>query len=353
MTSQVTSVDLSIVGGQEPPWAARSSYYASLYSVQRSSELVSSTETLDTPTLTASVIETTAVLTRNTTNSTGLSTSFTSTSTGIPFTMAWTTPVRTPIPPLTTIFTAPGSCSTRPFTLSTSNNSLVGVWGLSSDFVDPCYPDGWATAKENFYSPGACPEDHTYASIVFGTATSDPYTMVNCCSSVSGMELWDEDQCLTLITTSTYFPIYWFGHSLGSDLGFTRSPEVYTKRCSSGSASKKEKQDAGTTSSGLSVGIGIGVALGMLISMGVIIFAVFRIRKKRAKRLQVASNSSSDGDLNPELPGDSSTEREIMAELDDQTESKEMEGDAMFPELEHLVKSSELEVPHKIHELPG
>lgn len=42
-----------------------------------------------------------------------------------------------------------------------------------------------------------------------------------------------------------------------------------------------------------------------------------------------------------------------MAELDDRTERREMEGDAMFPELDHLVKSSELEVPHRVHELPG
>ena len=80
---------------------------------------------------------------------------------------------------------------------------------------------------------------------------------------------------------------------------------------------------------------------------------MLRIRKKRNKRLEVASSSSSDAGFKPELSGDSSVEKRIMAELDDQTESREMEGDAMFPELEHLVKSSELEVPHKVHELPG
>lgn len=34
-----------------------------------------------------------------------------------------------------------------------------------------------------------------------------------------------------------------------------------------------------------------------------------------------------------------------MTELNDQAETREMEGGAMFPELAHLIKSSELEVP--------
>lgn len=63
--------------------------------------------------------------------------------------------------------------------------------------------------------------------------------------------------------------------------------------------------------------------------------------------------SSDDVDAKPELSGDSSVARKTMAELDDQAESREMEGDALFPELAHLIKSSELEVPRKVHELPG
>lgn len=42
-----------------------------------------------------------------------------------------------------------------------------------------------------------------------------------------------------------------------------------------------------------------------------------------------------------------------MVELHDQIESKEMEEDAMFPEIAHFIKPPELEVPQKFHELLG
>lgn len=150
--------------------SAWASYYASLLSAQQSSS--DKTNTLDTPTLTATVIETTEVVTRYTTDSEGLSTSFTSASVQISTLSAL---------PLTTIFTPPAPCSSRPFTLSLSNNIMVGVRGLSSNFSDPCYPTDWATAKINYYSPGVCPEDHTYVDVFTGQSSGTPYTSVNCC----------------------------------------------------------------------------------------------------------------------------------------------------------------------------
>lgn len=91
--------------------------------------------------------------------------------------------------PLTTIFTPPASCSTRPFTLSTSNGSVFGFWGYPSASADPCYPTDWATAKTNYYTPGACPQGHTYAGIFVGQSLSVPYTSVNCCPRYVGYRL--------------------------------------------------------------------------------------------------------------------------------------------------------------------
>ncbi|CAD0107628.1 unnamed protein product, partial [Aureobasidium uvarum] len=229
-----------------------------------------------------------------------------------------------------------------------------------------CYPTDWATAKTNYYIPGACPQGHTYAGIYFGQSLSAPYTSVNCCPS--GMDLLGTTQCRTLITTPTHallpnsktstisnFPFAGFATPLVVIWGPGDLSKFTPSAAPAIAVAKQAKEDAGTVSSGLSIGakagIGVGVSAGILLMVGVVIFAVFRVRKRRAKRL--APNSSDNGDFKSELPGDSSVERKTMAELDDQGESREMEGDAMFPELAHLIKSSELEVPHRVHELPG
>lgn len=103
-------------------------------------------------------------------------------------------------------------------------------------------------------------------------------------------------------------------------------------------------------SSGSRAGIGVGVALGCLVLVGVMVFFVLRVRKRRARR--AASTAPDDVDVKPELSGDSTVSRKAVHELDGQKEAGEMEADAMFPELVHLIKSSELEVPHQVHELP-
>jgi hypothetical protein len=64
--------------------------------------------------------------------------------------------------------------------LSALKNVSVGTWGMSGS-IDPCYPPNWATAKTNYYTPGACPEGHTYAGIFLGQSLSASYTSVNCC----------------------------------------------------------------------------------------------------------------------------------------------------------------------------
>lgn len=176
------------------------------------------------------------------------------------------------------------------------------------------------------------------------------------------MDFSDGAQCRTLITTSTYVVLPDSKTSAISSFPFTEyAPPVrvvwgpgdlslFTPSAAPAKAvANQKRKDAVGLSVGVKAGIGVGVGLGIILLIGVGIFATFRIRKKRVKRLQVASNSSSDGGLKPELPADS----KAIAELDDQTESREMEGDGMFPELAHLIKPSELEVPHKVHELPG
>lgn len=179
------------------------------------------------------------------------------------------------------------------------------------------------------------------------------------------MNFWDTTQCRTLITTSTYallpnsetsgifsFPFTGFATPVRVVWGLEDLPLFTPSAAPAIAVADQERKDAMGLSVEAKVGIGIGVGLGVLLLIGVGIFAESRVRKQRFKRLQVASNSSSDRDLKPELPADS-VERKAMAELDDQTESTEMEGDAIFPELAHLIKPSELEVPQKVHELPG
>ncbi|KAH0164432.1 hypothetical protein KCU67_g5148, partial [Aureobasidium melanogenum] len=241
---------------------------------------------------------------------------------------------------------------------------MVGVRGFSSNFSDPCYPTDWATAKTNYYSPGVCPEDHTYAGVFSAQSLGTPYTSVNCCPS--GMDFWDTTQCRTLINTSTYallsdsetsaiisFPFTGFATPVTVVWG-PKDLSLFTPSAAPAIAvADKEKKDAVGLSVGAKAGIGLGVALGILLLIGLSTLAASRIRKRRVKRLKVTSNSSSDGGFKPELPEDESVEGKTMPELDDQTESREMEGDAMFPELAHLIKPSELEVPHKVHELPG
>ncbi|CAD0083048.1 unnamed protein product, partial [Aureobasidium vineae] len=290
-----------------------------------------------------------------TTNSAGLPTSGTSTTAFVQISTLSSLP-------LTTIFTPPTSCSTRPFTLSTSNNILVGIWNYSSNSVDLCYPPDWATAKTNYYTPGVCPKGHTYAGIDVGSESLDVrYTPVNCCPS--GMDLVGT-QYRTLVTTTTYallpdlrtgtitnFPLSGFATPLRVVWNWDNLSKFTPNAAPVVAYANRDKPLSSGLSVGAKAGIGIGVALGVLLLVEVVIFAMFRVRKREAGQFTPASPD--EGDVKPEPAAVMALERKTMAEFDDQGESREMEGDAMFPELAHLIKSSELEVPHKVHELPG
>ncbi|THX18891.1 hypothetical protein D6D17_01768 [Aureobasidium pullulans] len=99
--------------------------------------------------------------------------------------------------PLTTIYTPPTSCSTRPFTLAATNNSTIGTWDAQYNSTYACYPPSWNTAKMNYYLPGVCPEGYNYVGIFSYQIT----TSANCCPS--GMSLVDNN-CQTVISTPTY-----------------------------------------------------------------------------------------------------------------------------------------------------
>ncbi|THY12267.1 hypothetical protein D6D02_05294 [Aureobasidium pullulans] len=266
--------------------------------------------------------------------------------------------------PLTTIFTPPASCSTRPFTLAESSNKSLGVWRYQNESADACYPPLWATAKTNYYRPGACPSGHTYVRFALGGPISSQYTSVNCCPS--GMDLVDTE-CHTTITTPTYavmpdlktvsitdFPFIGVATALNV-VWDSEDLDLFTPKSApaTGVANMlvvKTATSSPKLSSGSRAGIGVGVALGCLVLVGVMVFFVLRVRKRRARR--AASTAPDDVDVKPELSGDSTVSRKAVHELDGQKEAGEMEADAMFPELAHLIKSSELEVPHQVHELP-
>ncbi|THV78687.1 hypothetical protein D6D29_07473 [Aureobasidium pullulans] len=266
--------------------------------------------------------------------------------------------------PLTTIFTPPASCSTRPFTLAESSNTSLGVWRYQNESSDPCYPPLWATAKTNYYRPGACPSGHTYVRFALGGPISSQYTSVNCCPS--SMDLVDTE-CHTTITTPTYalmpdlktvsitdFPFVGVATALNV-VWDSEDLDLFTPKSApaTGVANMlvvKTATSSPKLSSGSRAGIGVGVALGCLVLVGVIVTFVLRVRKRRARR--AASTAPDDVDSKPELSGDSTVSSKAVHELNGQKEAGEMEADAMFPELAHLIKSSELEVPHQVHELP-
>ncbi|THZ35380.1 hypothetical protein D6C90_07374 [Aureobasidium pullulans] len=267
--------------------------------------------------------------------------------------------------PLTTIFTPPAPCHLRPFTLTASSNTSLGVWRYQNDSADPCYPPLWATAKTNYYRPGACPSGHAYVRLALGGPISSQYTSVNCCPS--GMDLVDT-KCHTTITTPTYalmpdletfsitkFPFIGVATALNV-VWVSEDLDLFTPKSApaTGVANMLVVKTASSSpkelSSGSKAGIGVGVALGCLVLVGVMVFFVLRVRKRRARR--AASTAPDDVDSKPELSGDSTVSSKAVHELNGQKEAGEMEADAMFPELAHLIKSSELEVPHQVHELP-
>lgn len=172
------------------------------------------------------------------------------------------------------------------------------------------------------------------------------------------MDLLGTTQCSTLITTPTYVLLPNSQTSTIDFIPFTgfATPvrvvwgrddlSTLTPSTAPAIAIAKNETVIGveTTSSGVSVGakagIGSRVSIGSLLWIGVIVFAVLRTRRRRAA--QIASNPSDNAGFKPELSGNSSVERKMMSELNDQAESREMEADAIFPELAHLIKSSEL-----------
>lgn len=178
----------------------------------------------------------------------------------------------------------------------------------------------------------------------------------------------EDTECHTTITTPTYalmpdlktvfitdFPFIGVGTALNVVWG-SEDLDLFTPKSApaTGVANmlvvKTESSSPKELSSGSKAGIGVGVTLGCLVLVGVMVFFVLRVRKRRARR--AASTAPDDVDSKPELSGDSTVSSKAVHELNGQKEAGEMEADAMFPELAHLIKSSELEVPHQVHELP-
>ncbi|THZ07420.1 hypothetical protein D6C93_01048 [Aureobasidium pullulans] len=117
--------------------------------------------------------------------------------------------------PLTTIFTPPTSCSTRPFTLGATNSSTIGTWDAQYNSTYACYPPSWNTAKVNYYLPGVCPEGYNYVGIFSYQIT----TSANCCPY--GMSLVDNNNCQTVISTPTYALMPDLTNTFGISDGFT------------------------------------------------------------------------------------------------------------------------------------
>ncbi|CAD0053919.1 unnamed protein product, partial [Aureobasidium pullulans] len=182
--------------------------------------------------------------------------------------------------PLTTIFTPPASCSTRPFTLATANNSTIGTWDAQYNSTYACYPPSWNTAKVNYYLPGVCPEGYNYVGI-FSYQTT---TSANCCPY--GMSLVDNN-CQTVISTPTY--------ALMPDLTNTLLPQqprlvlavasawnLPTSTRTAETETSSAVLSSGGLSTGAKAGIGVGVAAAVLILLGVLLFLFVRRRKHRA-----------------------------------------------------------------------
>lgn len=177
------------------------------------------------------------------------------------------------------------------------------------------------------------------------------------------MELSDTE-CHTLITTSTYalmpdlntisittFPftgvatpvsVVWGPKDLGS---FT--PRAAPSIAVANMFNDQTADPSPGLSTGAKAGISVGAAVACLSLLGLgLFFLLIRRRKRRA------TTPSADIDPKAELPGDSSAQKKLLHEFDTYTEIKEMQGDAVVPELAAQTKRAELDVPHRVHELP-
>ncbi|THY69758.1 hypothetical protein D6C86_08848 [Aureobasidium pullulans] len=304
--------------------------------------------------------------------------------------------------PLTTIFTPPASCSTRPFTLAATNNSTIGTWDAQYNSTYACYPPSWNTAKVNYYLPGVCPEGYNYVGI-FSYQTT---TSANCCPY--GMSLVDNN-CQTVISTPTYALMPDLTDTFAISNGFTglatpinvawrsADSQSFTPAAApvlavasawnlptSTRTADTETSSAVLSSDGLSTGakagIGVGVAAAVLILLGILLFFFLRRRKQRAIKalpdepemsgkvgLGSTISSSTASSLTTAVSSPSTAQAH---EIDPGSEVTEIQGNHISeahgtnlvempvgrpcPELAGSVKPHELEAPwqFRVHELP-
>lgn len=243
--------------------------------------------------------------------------------------------------PLTTIFTPPSDCSTRPFTLLAAGND-TGVWDLKAQYTDTCYPPDWATARDNHYTPGVCPYGYTLGALFpFGDTTS-----VGCC--LSGMTyITSQGMCQTIITSSTTgflpssqtvtittFPftgmatpvnVAWATTDLTAFTPTSAPLQILATFQSSPNTTQSspaaiQSSLATPLSSGANASIGVGVALAVFVLLGAgFLFLRFKKRRKQS-HVEPASVKTKS-----ELQGEP-IYRKLPTELDPENDIKEMQG---------------------------
>ncbi|KAJ5480525.1 hypothetical protein N7530_006034 [Penicillium desertorum] len=232
--------------------------------------------------------------------------------------------------PMSTIFTAPASCSNSwTFEPEGANNVPNGILiqnAVASDNADPaCFPSGYSQYERIkptiAYSPGYCPGGYTSADLVI----HNPVTTAMCCPS--DFSYYEEDRgrstyagCIsslpssssTIVTvrqvesesTQVIGPVTMWAQPIqiqlqASDESLFVSATTTTSSDTSSGSSETPTQtgpadpttsdtDTGGESSGLStgasIGIGVGVGVGGLIVIAALAFWLFRRRQNKAKK---------------------------------------------------------------------
>ncbi|CAG8908475.1 unnamed protein product [Penicillium egyptiacum] len=244
--------------------------------------------------------------------------------------------------PMSSIFTAPASCSNSwTFEPQAANNVPNGILiqnAVANDNADPaCFPSGYSqygrTRATIAYSPGYCPGGYTSADLVI----HNPATTAMCCPS--HFSYYEEERegsttfagCLshlpssssTIVTvrqvdhesTQVIGPVTMWAQAIQVQLKasdrslFVSATTTDTSSGQTGSATSTQTgptttsdPDTETETSGLStgarIGVGVGVGVAGLIIIAALAFWLFRRRQKKAQK--GLPDTSSFGGSRPE-----------------------------------------------------
>ncbi|EPS31507.1 hypothetical protein POX_h09789 [Penicillium oxalicum] len=188
--------------------------------------------------------------------------------------------------PLTTVFTAPSSCSTPSPGLWLDRPALTQA--CQGPYGNECCPDGW---KFTFYfSPGRCP--YNYKTCTLPTTTQREETTVICCPQ--GFDCYGQNYCgktFNVPTTITYSDPTLSAVTTvramtadGIQIRFKASESTLVPIVTDSLRLPKDH----SLSKGTKIGIGIGVPAGVILVGFLGFWGVRRYRRRMTRRADEA-----------------------------------------------------------------